>query len=77
MSDWMIGCEVLPGIIRHLRGCSLRDAKVTACSLAEGYWKLYGNSQYIVILDTDYNCCWAVRYTPENGGTYHVPEDHQ
>lgn len=69
---YRIGCEVDASIGGNAE--DFRLAVKLAESMAETAYHLLGSSQYIVVKRGE-DTVWAVRYTPEYGGGYSVPQD--
>jgi hypothetical protein len=82
MEDWtqakpiyMVVCEVQPGVLAD----GIEDfeyAKKVAHAKAEEVWEERGVSLYCVVKDATGYGYFAVRYTPKEGGTFHVPVEY-
>ncbi len=81
MSGWgrmivyRVVCECIPGVLADGID-NFEYAKSVAHVKAEEIWNEEGVSLYCVVKDSDCYGYFAVRYTPNDGGTFHVPEEY-
>jgi hypothetical protein len=70
---YYLACEVEPGVIAGYN--NLHEAVKAAHPASEEAWHRLGSSQFIVVKTEDMETVYAVRYSPEDGGSYFTPQE--